>query len=99
MDRQAAQSVTRDASALAVLVIGAQGVLGSLAARAFDGAGWRVRRGSRRPDPHPDHVHVDLDLDEPESLAAAIGGAGVVVNTVPDERWSPSGWCCPAAGR
>jgi hypothetical protein len=83
MDRQAVQPIVRDASALAVLVIGAQGVLGSLAVRAFDGAGWRVRRGSRRADPHPDHVHVDLD--EPESLAAAIGDTDVVVNTVPDE--------------
>ena len=73
-----------------VLVIGAQGVLGTLVARAFDEAGWQVTRGARRCD--SEHLrHVDLhfrhvDLEEPETLERALAEVDTVVNTVPDEN-------------
>ena len=67
-----------------VLVIGSQGVLGSLLARAFARQGWAVLRGGRRPDEHPDFRHVDLD--EPETVVAAIGDADLVVNPIPDRE-------------
>jgi NAD(P)-dependent dehydrogenase (short-subunit alcohol dehydrogenase family) len=65
-----------------VLVIGSQGVLGSLLSRAFTRAGWAVVRGRRRPDERTGFRHVDLD--EPDTLAAAIGEVDLVVNPVPD---------------
>lgn len=65
-----------------VLVIGAQGVLGGLLVQAFETAGWAVVRTGRRPDPGAGFRHVDLD--EPETVAAAIGAADVVINVVPD---------------
>ena len=64
------------------LVIGAQGVLGGLLARAFETGGWAVVRAGRRPDPGAGFRHVDLD--EPETVAAATGDADVVINVVPD---------------
>lgn len=64
------------------LVIGAQGMLGSITAATFERAGWEVRRGGRRPGNDVDLVHVDLE--EPETIAAALTGADVVINTVPD---------------
>ncbi len=67
-----------------VLVIGAQGVLGRITAQAFESGGWAVVRSGRRPDPSAGFRHVDLD--EPETVAAAIGEADLVVNTVPDPR-------------
>ncbi len=67
-----------------VLVIGAQGVLGSLLADAFAGAGWHVLRGGRRPDERPDFRHVDLD--EAETVVAAGGEANLIVNAVPDRE-------------
>lgn len=84
--REQAQAGARslDGQARCVLVIGSQGVLGSLLARAFAGAGWEVRRGGRRPEATPDFRHVDLD--EPETLATAARGADLVVNPVPDPR-------------
>jgi len=36
--------------ARSVLVVGAQGFLGSLLARAFADEGWRVTRAGRRPE-------------------------------------------------
>jgi hypothetical protein len=65
-----------------VLVIGAQGVLGGHLVQAFETAGWAVVRSGRRPDPGVGFRHVDLD--EPETVAAAIGGADMVINVVPD---------------
>ncbi len=65
-----------------VLVIGSQGVLGSLLVRAFASAGWDVVRGGRRPDEQAGFRHVDLD--EPETVARAIGNVDVVINPVPD---------------
>ena len=67
-----------------VLVLGAQGVLGSVAARAFRRAGWRVVRAGRRPE---DGVSL-VDLDRPETLRDALDGIDVVVNPVPTERLS-----------
>jgi hypothetical protein len=62
-----------------VLVIGAQGVVGALTARAFAGAGWMVRTGARRPLPG----QLEIDLDSAASIAAAVTGEELVVNTVP----------------
>ncbi len=61
------------------LVIGAQGVLGALTVRAFEAAGWAVRAGSRRPKPG----QVEIDLARRDSIAAAVDGDELVVNTVP----------------
>lgn len=63
-----------------VLVIGARGVFGTLTARAFRAAGWAVREAARRPGPGQIHV----DLAQPVSVAAAVTGTELVVNTVPD---------------
>ena len=65
-----------------VLIIGSQGVLGSLLVDAFTATGWAVLRGGRRPDERPDFRH--LDLNEPETVAAAIAGTDLAINTVPD---------------
>jgi uncharacterized protein YbjT (DUF2867 family) len=61
------------------LVIGARGVLGALTARALATAGWVVRSGARRSQPG----QVEIDLDRPDSIAAALDGHELVVNTVP----------------
>jgi saccharopine dehydrogenase-like NADP-dependent oxidoreductase len=68
-------------AARAVLVIGAQGVLGSALARAFEDAGWRVVQGVRRGD-GACGSRV-MDLDRPETVAAAIAGVDLVVDPVP----------------
>jgi uncharacterized protein YbjT (DUF2867 family) len=65
-----------------VLVLGAQGVLGSVSARAFQQDGWRVVRAGRRAE---DGVNL-VDLDRPETLREALDGIDVVVNPVPAER-------------
>jgi hypothetical protein len=62
-----------------VLVIGAQGVVGALTARAFAAAGWTVRSAARRPQPG----QIEIDLDSAPSIAAAVSDAELVVNTVP----------------
>lgn len=62
-----------------VLVIGAQGVIGSLIARAFASAGWTVRAGARRPLAG----QVEIDLDSAQSVAGAVTEDELVVNTVP----------------
>ena len=67
-----------------VLVLGGQGVLGTMIAEAFAAAGWTALRAGRRPDPGPDFRHVDLD--EPETVEKALGEADLIVTTVPDER-------------
>lgn len=69
-------------SAPQVLVIGAQGTMGSLLSDAFGRAGWSVLRGGRRPDDREDFRHADLD--EPESVARAAGEADLIVTSVPD---------------
>lgn len=66
------------------LVIGASGVFGRVIAGQLDQAGWEVRLGSRRPDAGAEFIHVDLD--RPETVAAAIDGCDVVINTAPDAQ-------------
>jgi hypothetical protein len=62
-----------------VFVIGAQGVVGALTARAFATAGWTMRSGARRPL----SGQSEIDLDSAESIAAAVTEEELVVNTVP----------------
>src|SRR2546427_3395989 len=65
-----------------VLVLGAQGVLGSVLAATFTDDGWEVVRAGRRPE-----AGVSLvDLDRPETLSEALARVDLVVNPVPDER-------------
>lgn len=68
-------------SAQTVLVIGAQGFLGSTIANLFARKGWQVLRGSRQSDHTPGTVL--LDLDKPDTVAAAIDGVDLIINTVP----------------
>jgi hypothetical protein len=68
------------------LVLGAQGVLGSVVARTFTGEGWDVVRAGRRPEAGPDFRLVDLS--RPETLVEALDGVDLVANPVPDERLS-----------
>ena len=69
-------------SARTVLVLGAQGVLGSVLAAAFREEGWEVLRAGRRPE-----AGVRLvDLDRPETVHDALDGVDLLANPVPDER-------------
>jgi NAD(P)-dependent dehydrogenase (short-subunit alcohol dehydrogenase family) len=61
------------------LVIGARGVLGALTVRAFASAGWDVRGAVRRPR----SGQTEIDLGHPDSIAGAVDGHELVVNTVP----------------
>lgn len=63
-----------------VLVVGAQGVLGSLLARAFAANGWEVTRAGRRPEGGADFRL--LDLADRAAVEAAVEEAGLIVNTV-----------------
>src|SRR5439155_7817203 len=67
-----------------VLVLGAQGVLGSVLARLFGDLGWDVVRAGRRPDDGDIRL---VDLDRPDTLRDALDGIDLVVNPVPDERF------------
>jgi NAD(P)-dependent dehydrogenase (short-subunit alcohol dehydrogenase family) len=69
-------------SARTVLVLGAQGVLGSVLATAFADEGWEVVRAGRRPEPGMRLV----DLDRPDTLRHALDAIDLVANPVPDER-------------
>lgn len=66
----------------AVLVLGGQGVLGSVLARAFADAGWNAVRAGRRPQ--SDSGIRLADLDRPETVRDALDGVDVVVNPIPD---------------
>src|SRR4051794_19588405 len=66
------------------LVLGAQGVLGSVLARTFSSQGWEVVQASRRPQAGADFRLVDLD--RPDTLREALDGVDLVANPVPDER-------------
>ena len=70
-----------------VLVIGAQGVLGTWIARGFSAAGWEVTRAGRRPEQAADFRLVDLD--DRDDLRAACAGADVVVNTAHHRELAP----------
>src|ERR1700749_2091882 len=61
------------------LVIGAGGVLGALTVRTFAAAGWDVRPAVRRPR----SGEAGIDLGDVDSIAAALDGHALVVNTVP----------------
>jgi len=65
---------------LRVLVIGAQGVLGSFIARRFREAGWAVTRGGRRPETAEDFRLVDLDRSD--SVTEARREVDLIVSTV-----------------
>jgi NAD(P)-dependent dehydrogenase (short-subunit alcohol dehydrogenase family) len=67
-----------------VLVIGAQGYLGSFIAGALSREGWRVTRGGRRPEPAADFRLVDLDREE--TLRGAFRDVDLVVSTVRHPR-------------
>lgn len=64
-----------------VLVIGVSGALGRAVCDVFSARHWNVLRGLRTPDGQPDSVYVDLE-DE-QSVAEAMAGVDIVVNTVP----------------
>src|SRR5436190_22153822 len=65
-----------------VLVLGAQGVLGSVIARNFSEDGWDVVRAGRRPE-----AGVRLvELSRPDTVREALEGVDLVANPVPDER-------------
>jgi hypothetical protein len=70
-----------------VLVIGAQGVLGTFIARDFSAAGWQVTRAGRRPEDAPDFCLIDLD--DPVSLRQACAEVDLVVNTVHHRELAP----------
>src|SRR5687768_14928198 len=70
-----------------VLVIGAQGVLGTFLAREFSSAGWQVIRAGRRPEDAPDFRLVDLD--DPADLRQACAGMDLVVNTAHHRELAP----------
>lgn len=72
-----------------VLVLGANGFIGSHVAAALSRAGWRVRAGARRPDqararaPLHDWVLADFArLVSPEAWAPLLAGVDAVVNCV-----------------
>jgi hypothetical protein len=67
-----------------VLVIGAQGVLGTFMARAFGDAGWEVTRGGRRPETTADFRLVDFD--RPDTVAGPCAEVDLVISVVRDAR-------------
>ena len=73
-----------NAAANRVLIIGAQGVLGTLLARGFREAGSHVVRGGRRPERAADFRLVDLD--QPETVSQALAEVGLAVSTVRDDK-------------
>lgn len=70
-----------------VLVIGAQGVLGTFLAREFTSAGWQVTRAGRRREDAPDFRLIDLD--DVANLRQACAEADLVVNTAHHRDLSP----------
>jgi len=70
-----------------VLVIGAQGVLGTFITREFSAAGWQVTRAGRRHEDSPDFRLIDLS--DPADLRQACAEVDLVVNTVHHRRLSP----------
>ena len=71
-----------------VLILGSQGVLGSLVADAFDQAGWTTIRAGRRPEAVPGSRHVDLTI--PETLEDVLDDVkpDLIVSSVPDASLS-----------
>lgn len=73
-----------------VLIVGANGVLGSTAATVFAHTGWRVLRGTREKRDAPDSVLIDLS--RPETIGPALRSADLTVNTVPDADLTAENW-------
>ena len=67
-----------------VLVLGANGRLGTAAVAAFAGDGWEVLAQVRRAPttPHKGVRYLTLDLADTEALAQAATGARAVVHAV-----------------
>ena len=70
-----------------VLVIGAQGVLGTFIAQEFAAAGWQVTRAGRRPEDAADFRPIDLD--DPASLGRACAGVDLLINTAHHRELGP----------
>lgn len=80
-----------------VLIIGAQGVLGSTLARCFEGRGWVVLRGGRRLE--EEAASRLVDLDRPDTVRDAISGADLVVDVVPHPGLVPERMVLRTGGR
>lgn len=73
------------ASSLPVCVLGGTGFLGRRVVAALAAAGWRVRmvaRHAQARDPGPGVEPMAADIRDAAALAAALDGAGAVVNAV-----------------
>jgi NAD dependent epimerase/dehydratase family len=70
-----------------VLVIGAQGVLGTFLAQEFASAGWQVTGAGRRHEAAPNFRAIDLD--DAADLRTACAGMDLVVNTAHHRDLSP----------
>ncbi len=70
-----------------VLIIGAQGALGSVAQKTFEAAGWCVHPAGRRRDERAGFRYVDLD--QPETIESALAGVDVAVSTVAHPARTP----------
>ncbi len=64
-----------------VLVVGAQGCLGTIVVNELSQRGWNVLRGGRRPDSADDFRLIDLD--EPSTWDLALVDVDIVISTVP----------------
>ncbi len=64
-----------------VLVVGAQGCLGTIVVNELSQRGWKVLRGGRRPDSSDDFRLIDLD--EPSTWDPALVDVDIVISTVP----------------
>ncbi len=64
-----------------VLVVGAQGCLGTIVVNELSQRGWKVLRGGRRPDSSDDFRLIDLD--EPSTWNPALVDVDIVLSTVP----------------
>lgn len=78
-----------------VLVLGARGRFGLAAARAFAAAGWHVI-GQMRPGAQaPQHAGIEwlgIELQDTAALAAAAGGARVVVHALNPSAYTNAAW-------
>lgn len=70
-----------------VLVIGAQGVIGTFIAREFSSAGWEVTRAGRRPEDATDFRLIDLD--DRVDLRQACSQVDLIVNTAHHRELAP----------
>ena len=64
-----------------VLVVGAQGCLGTIVVNELSQRGWNVLRGGRHPDSSDDYRLIDLD--EPSMWSPALVDVDIVISTVP----------------